>query len=318
MGGPWQGCAADDGTAASRDRQKKPTGTRSTAGECDEASVMAGHTGQPEVVQSKGRQGRRRRRTGTAGRGTLAKERPPVFGMMQRGGHVVIHLLATVKQQTSKPCIKDPIVPGTLGSTDAYSMYARVCAWGYDQKSVNHGRGEDARAEDGDGLCAVPGQTMEGFGRSVGGKRPLLLGSTARRTSCNVVSRRVEAPPARCRSDRLAPRSAPAPQGSEAGRKGGAGPPPAGYPVSPASPGRASEGGVSPRDPHPAQEADVLEPKGPRRRRRPPKPLPGLPGHRHPVAHTALRRRTMGAGNGVTRPVRAGIAMRRCQPQGVW
>ena len=163
MGGPWQGCAADDGTAASRDRQKKPTGTRSTAGECDEASVMAGHTGQPEVVQSKGRQGRRRRRTGTAGRGTLAKERPPVFGMMQRGGQVVIHLLANVKQKTIKPFIKDTIVPGTMVYTDEYSIYARLCAWGYDHKSVNHGRGEYARDEDGDGFCEVHVNTMEGF-----------------------------------------------------------------------------------------------------------------------------------------------------------
>jgi hypothetical protein len=68
--------------------------------ECDEAYVMAGHKGQPEVVQSKGRQGRRRRLQGKAGRGTLEKERPPVFGMMQRGGQVVLNLLANVQQKT--------------------------------------------------------------------------------------------------------------------------------------------------------------------------------------------------------------------------
>ena len=27
--------------------------------------------------------------------------------------------------------------------------------WGYDNKSVNHGRGEFARDEDGDGFCEV-------------------------------------------------------------------------------------------------------------------------------------------------------------------
>src|SRR5712691_3372099 len=52
--------------------------------ECDEAYVIAGHKGQPEVVKEKGRKGRRRRLKGKCGRGTLAKERPPVFGMMQR------------------------------------------------------------------------------------------------------------------------------------------------------------------------------------------------------------------------------------------
>ena len=65
-------------------------------GECDEASVMAGHKGQLEVVKRKSRQSRRRRLQGKSGRGTIEKERPPVFGMMQRGGQVVINLLANV------------------------------------------------------------------------------------------------------------------------------------------------------------------------------------------------------------------------------
>jgi len=88
--------------------------------ECDEAYVIAGHKGQPEVVQSKGRQGRRRRLKGKAGRGTLEKERPPVFGMMQRGGQVVINVLANVKQKTIEPFMKDTIIPGTRVYTDEY------------------------------------------------------------------------------------------------------------------------------------------------------------------------------------------------------
>ena len=57
--------------------------------ECDEAYVVAGHKGQPEIVKTKGRKGRRRRRKSKAGRGTMAKEKPPVFGMLERGGQVV-------------------------------------------------------------------------------------------------------------------------------------------------------------------------------------------------------------------------------------
>ncbi len=64
--------------------------------ECDEASVVAGHKGQPEVVKSTERKGRRRRRKSQAGRGTMEKEKPPVFGMIERGGQVVMHLLANV------------------------------------------------------------------------------------------------------------------------------------------------------------------------------------------------------------------------------
>ena len=38
--------------------------------ECDEAYVIAGHKGQPEVVKSKARKGRRRRLKGKGDRGT--------------------------------------------------------------------------------------------------------------------------------------------------------------------------------------------------------------------------------------------------------
>jgi transposase-like protein len=137
--------------------------TLSNEVECDEAYVIAGHKGQPEVLKKKGRKGRRRRRKGKSGRGTLEKERPPVFGMIQRGGQMVIHLLANVKQKTIEPFIKDTIVPGTLVYTDEYSIYARLQSWGYGHKHVNHGRGEFARDEDSDGFCEVHVNTMEGF-----------------------------------------------------------------------------------------------------------------------------------------------------------
>jgi transposase-like protein len=104
--------------------------TLSNEVECDEASVVAGHKGQPEVVKSTGRRGRRRRRKGTSGRGTLEKEKPPVFGMIERGGQVVIHLLANVQQKTIEPFIKDTIAPSTLVYTDEYSMYAPLETWG--------------------------------------------------------------------------------------------------------------------------------------------------------------------------------------------
>ena len=43
------------------------------------------------------------------------------------------------------------------------SIYARLHVWGYEHKSVNHGRGEFARDDDGDGVCEVHVNTMEGF-----------------------------------------------------------------------------------------------------------------------------------------------------------
>ena len=128
---------------------------------------------------------------------------------------------------------------------------------------------------------------------------------------------RVQIPPSRCRSDSISPRPATGPQRSEAGINGGPWQPQSGYPVQQASMDSVSEGALSHRDHHPAQEADALEPKGHRIGRRQPKPLTGLHCHKNPVESTVLRMRTMGAGNGVTRYVLSYLNGRRYQPHGV-
>ena len=60
---------------------------------------------------------------GARGRGTLEKEKPPVFGMIQRGGEVVIQMLPNVKQKTIKPYIEGCIQPGSTVYTDEYAIY---------------------------------------------------------------------------------------------------------------------------------------------------------------------------------------------------
>lgn len=97
------------------------------------------------------------------GRGTLAKEKPPIFGMVERGGAVVLHMLANVRQATIQPLILSTLAPGSLINTDEYDIYARLPAWGYEHKTVCHGRGEYARDEDGDGYGEVHVNTMEGI-----------------------------------------------------------------------------------------------------------------------------------------------------------
>jgi transposase len=42
--------------------------------------------------------------------------------MIERGGQVVINLLANVKQKTIEPLINDTIASGTLVYTDEYSI----------------------------------------------------------------------------------------------------------------------------------------------------------------------------------------------------
>jgi transposase-like protein len=125
--------------------------------------AIAGHKGHPEAVQKKGRTGRRHRLKGARGRGTLDQEKPPIFGMIQRTGEVVIQMLANVQQATIAPLIKATIAPGTSIFTDEYDIYARLSEWGYAHKTVCHSAGEYARDDDGDGFCEVHVNTREGF-----------------------------------------------------------------------------------------------------------------------------------------------------------
>ena len=97
---------------------------------------------------------------GAPGRGTLEKEKPPILGMIQRGGQVVLKTLANVQQTTIKPIMEAGVAKGALIHTDEYDIYVWLPSWGYEHKTVCHGRGEYARDEDGDGgfgRCCVHG-----------------------------------------------------------------------------------------------------------------------------------------------------------------
>ena len=83
--------------------------------------------------------------------------------MIERGGKVVIRMLANVKQKTIEPLIKATIVADSLVYTDEYDIYARLAEWGYAHESVCHGAGEYARDDDGDGFHEVHVNTIEGF-----------------------------------------------------------------------------------------------------------------------------------------------------------
>ncbi len=93
----------------------------------------------------------------------MAKEKPPILGLIQRGGGVVLRMLANVQQATIKPVITAAVTPGTLVHTDEYGIYARLPVWGHGHKMVCHVHGEYARDEDGDGFCEMHVNTMEEF-----------------------------------------------------------------------------------------------------------------------------------------------------------
>lgn len=86
-----------------------------------------------------------------------------MLGLIERGGEVVIRMMANVKQATIEPVIKATIAAGSEVMTDEYDIYGRLQSWGYEHKTVCHARGEYARDEDGDGFCEVHVNTIEGF-----------------------------------------------------------------------------------------------------------------------------------------------------------
>ena len=94
--------------------EQKPEMTLEKEVELDEMYLVAGFKGQPLKVAQKQRKGRRRKLKGKPGRGTAAQEKPPIFGMIQRGGEVIVKMLDNVQQVTIKPLIQQFIAPGTL------------------------------------------------------------------------------------------------------------------------------------------------------------------------------------------------------------
>ncbi len=93
----------------------------------------------------------------------MEKDKPPILGLIQRGGPVVLHMPPNVQQATIEPILTEAVAPATLIHTDEYAIYARLSVWGYGHKTVCHAQGEYARDEDGDGFCEVHVNTIEGF-----------------------------------------------------------------------------------------------------------------------------------------------------------
>ena len=83
--------------------------------------------------------------------------------MIQRSGEVVLNMLANVQQATIAPFLKATMALGTTVDTDEYDISSRLKEWGDKHLTVNHGKKEDARDDDGDGFHEVHVNTMEGF-----------------------------------------------------------------------------------------------------------------------------------------------------------
>jgi transposase-like protein len=92
----------------------------------------------------------------------LAKQKPPIFGMLRRTGEVVFRMLEDVQQVTIGPWIERTIAKRNILYKYQYDIYIRVEELGYEHKTVCHAAGEYARDDDGDGFREVHVDTLEG------------------------------------------------------------------------------------------------------------------------------------------------------------
>jgi len=141
--------------------------------EADEAYQSSGSKGLARQVAQRGRAARQRGLK-LRGRATAAKDRPPLFGLVQRRNtadkqappaQVFLEVTANVRTATIKPIVMARVKADAALFTDEYNIYNFAADAGYTHRTVNHGAGEYAR-HDPDGVC-VHCNTMEGIWSSL-------------------------------------------------------------------------------------------------------------------------------------------------------
>ena len=105
----------------------------------------------------------RRRANKQRGHGTFANDRPPVAATIGRdSGRACLHVVGNSDRRTLEGLVLATTSPGATLNTDEWRGYARVTELDRGHATVNHGAGEWARDDDGDGVREVHCNTMEG------------------------------------------------------------------------------------------------------------------------------------------------------------
>ena len=105
----------------------------------------------------------RRRANKQPGHGTFANDRPPVAATIGRdSGRACLHVVGNSDRRTLEGLVQATTTLGATLNTDEWRAYARVTELGRCHATVNHGAGEWARDDDGDGVREVHCNTMEG------------------------------------------------------------------------------------------------------------------------------------------------------------
>jgi len=83
------------------------------------------------------------KRKGKRGRGAAGKT--VIFGMLERAGRIMTHVVPNVRRKTLYPLIEKHIEKGALIHSDELPSYATLKYTGYGHETVNHGYGEYVR-----------------------------------------------------------------------------------------------------------------------------------------------------------------------------
>lgn len=127
--------------------------------ESDEAYVTSGKKG--EIFDDRES---RVRGLKSRGRGTMAKDRPPILGLVDRlSKKIRLFVCEDVKKKTVEKLIKSCVEKGCEIHTDGYDIYNGLHLLGYTHKLVIHSQGLYAEDQDGDGICEVHCNSVEGL-----------------------------------------------------------------------------------------------------------------------------------------------------------
>lgn len=103
----------------------------------------------------------RRRANKQRGHGTYANDRPPIVGTVGRAsGHVRLRVVKRTNAQTLNKHMTQFTQPDCTANTDEWQGYNHIDR---QHVTVNHGSGEYARDDDGDGVREVHINSAEGM-----------------------------------------------------------------------------------------------------------------------------------------------------------
>jgi transposase len=95
-------------------------------------------------------------RTSGGKRGRGAANKTIVFGMLERGGDVMTHIVPNTRRTTLEAVIDEHVAEGSTISTDELLSYAKLVSRGFAHGTVNHAAGEYVRG-------SVHVNSLEGF-----------------------------------------------------------------------------------------------------------------------------------------------------------